>query len=195
MEIQDLRQRLALLEHRQRMTLVAWLVSVIGLFALFAGAQRAPSQESVIKAREFDLVDETGRNRIIVGLDGLKRPNISFWDEGGHVRLGLGFPGVSRNVGDLGSDIEFYDTTGHTNLTLGFSGEYVSTTTGPTPALTLYGADHKSQAALGFGAERGTPQLTLSDARGANIYAGWSTTGEPVFALAGDDRVVRWHAP
>ncbi len=69
LDIEVLNMRLQNLEWRLRATLIAWVVSLVMVVVLVAASQRTTSQPTVVRARAVEVVDETGRARIVLSAD------------------------------------------------------------------------------------------------------------------------------
>ncbi len=139
-EFTILTARLQRVERRQRMTLIGWVLSMAVLVVLWAGVREAGSQSSVIRAREFDVVDSSGRNVLAVGIDTEGLAGLWIYDEQKKTRIALGFAGRGAaatagitlyNKGaklQLGFDnvdlpgIWYYDLQGTKRSVLGFGG-------------------------------------------------------------------------
>ncbi len=67
--LEALNVRVQNLEWRLRVTLVAWVVSLIVVVVLVAASQRTTSQPTVVRARAVEVIDETGRARIVLSAD------------------------------------------------------------------------------------------------------------------------------
>jgi hypothetical protein len=185
-EIQAMRARLARAEHRLRVTSVSWLVAAIVVMVLWMGAQQAQSQSSTLSARRIAVVDQSGKDRIILSFDTNNHPAIWLRDDAGKDRLFIGF---GKEVGR--PLIGLNDEAGRLRLSLGFSIER------NTPQVVMLDESGKQRGFLGFAASGvATPQLDLADERGTDrIYFGWSTAEKPVVLLSDEAGKTLWSAP
>ena len=109
-EFRVLHARLSCVERRLRMVVLVWVLSVVGLVLLGVVVQRASSQPAVLRARTFEVVDATGRARLVLTVfEG--EPELRLLDIAGRSRLTLdifeGEPGL-----------RLWDATGKSRLTL-----------------------------------------------------------------------------
>jgi hypothetical protein len=185
-EIQLMRARLARAERRLRVTSVSWLVAAIAVTVLWMSAQQAQSQSATLQGRRIAVVDQAGKDRIILSFDTNNHPAIWLRDEQGKDRLFLGF---GKEVGR--PLIGFNDEAGRLRLSLGFSVER------NTPQVVLLDDTGKQRGFLGFAASgASTPQLDLADEHGTDrIYLGWSTAEKPVMLVSDDAGKTQWSAP
>jgi hypothetical protein len=185
-EIELMRTRLARAERRLRVTSVSWLVAAIVVTVLWMGAQQAQSQSSTIQGHRIAVVDQNGKDRIILSFDTNNRPAIWLRDDQGKDRLFIGF---GKEVGR--PLVGFNDDAGRLRLSLGFSVER------NTPQLVLLDENGKQRGFLGFAAPGdATPQLDLADDHGTDrIYLGWSTSEKPVMLVSDDTGKTLWSAP
>ena len=185
-EIQLMRARLVRAERRLRLTSVGWLVAAIVITVFWMGAQQAQSESSTIQSRRMAVVDQNGKDRIILSFDTNNHPAIWLRDEAGKDRMFIGF---GKEVGR--PLIGFNDETGRLRLSLGFSIER------NTPQVVLLDENSKQRGFLGFAASGATtPQLDLADERGTDrIYLGWSTAEKPVMLVSDDSGKTLWSAP
>ena len=185
-DIQLMRTRLTRAERRLRITSMSWLVAVIVITVLWMGAQQAQSQSSTLSARRISVVDQSGRDRIILSFDTNNHPAIWLRDDAGKDRMFIGF---GKEVGR--PLIGLNDEAGRLRLSMGFSIERNS------PQVVLLDENGKQRGFLGFAASGATtPQLNLSDERGTDrIYLGWSTAEKPVVLLSDEAGKTLWSAP
>jgi len=185
-EIQRMRARLARAERRLQVTSVSWLVAAIVVTVLWMGAQQAQSQSSTLQGRRIAVVDQNGKDRIILSFDTNNHPAIWLRDDLGKDRLFIGF---GKEVGR--PLVGFNDDTGRLRLSLGFSIER------NTPQVVLLDENGKQRGFFGFAASGATtPQLDLADERGTDrIYLGWSTAEKPVMLVSDDTGKTLWSAP
>ncbi len=81
-ELDVIRARLENVERRLRVTLVAWVGSIVALVLLGVAAQHATSQPTVLRARSLEVVDEQGMARVVLSVDRIpgsseSRPGVS----------------------------------------------------------------------------------------------------------------------
>jgi hypothetical protein len=185
-EIRMMRARLARAERRLRLTSLGWLVAAAVVAVLWIGAQQAQSQPSTISTRRLAVVDQNGKDRIILSFDTNNRPAIWLRDESGRDRMFLGFGG--RGGAPL---IGLNDEAGHLRLSMGFSPDRA------TPQVVLTDENGKQRAYLGFAASgQPTPQLDLADEKGTDrIYLGWSSSEKPLIAVDDENGKTLWSAP
>ncbi len=185
-DIQMMRARLTRAERRLRITSMSWLVAVIVIAVLWVGAQQAQSQSSTLSARRIAVVDQNGRDRIILSFDTNNHPAIWLRDDAGKDRMFIGF---GKEVGR--PLIGLNDEAGRLRLSMGFSIERNS------PQVVLLDEGGKQRGFLGFAASGATtPQLNLADERGTDrIYLGWSTAEKPVVLLSDEAGKTLWSAP
>lgn len=185
-DIQVMRARLTRAERRLRITSMSWLVAVIVIAVLWMGAQQAQSQSSTLSARRIAVVDQNGRDRIILSFDTNNHPAIWLRDDAGKDRMFIGF---GKEVGR--PLIGLNDEAGRLRLSMGFSIERNS------PQVVLLDEGGKQRGFLGFAASGATtPQLNLADERGTDrIYLGWSTAEKPVVLLTDEAGKTLWSAP
>lgn len=181
-----MRARLARAEHRLRVTSVSWLVAVIVVTVLWMGAQQAQSQSSTLSAHRIAVVDQNGRDRIVLSFDTNNRPAIWLRDDAGKDRLFVGFGGVAGRP-----LIGFNDEAGHLRLSLAFA------TSRNTPEVNLFDENGKTRGFLGFASSgETTPELDLADERGTDrIYLGWSTAEKPIVLVNDESGKPLWSAP
>lgn len=180
-----MRARLAQAERRLRITSVGWLVAAVVVAVLWIGAQQAQSQSATISTHRLAVVDQGGKERIVLSFDTNGHPAIWLRDDAGHDRMFIGFGTSGRPL------IGLSDDAGHLRLSLGFSLDR------NTPQLVLLDENGKQRAYLGFsGAGQTTPELDLADERGTDrIYLGWSTTEKPAIILDDESGKTLWSAP
>jgi hypothetical protein len=185
-EIGFLRARLARAERRLRVTSVGWLMAAIAIGVLWMGAQQAQSQSSTLQGHRIAVMDQNGKDRIILSFDTNNHPAIWLRDEQGKDRLFIGF---GRDAGR--PLIGFNDDAGRLRLSLGFSIDRNA------PQMVLLDEAGKQRGFLGFAATGAvTPQLGLADERGTDrIYLGWSTSEKPVLLVTDDAGKPLWSAP
>jgi hypothetical protein len=185
-DIQAMRARLARAERRLRITSMSWLVTAIVIAVLWMGAQQAQSQSSTLSARRIAVVDQNGRDRIILSFDTNSHPAIWLRDDAGKDRMFIGF---GKEVGR--PLIGLNDEAGRLRLSMGFSIERNS------PQVVLLDESGKQRGFLGFAASGATtPQLNLADEKGTDrIYLGWSTAEKPVVLLSDEGGKTLWSAP
>jgi len=181
-----MRARLARAERRLRITSLGWLVAAVVVAVLWIGAQQAQSQSATLSARRLAVVDQGGKERIVLSFDTSNRPAIWLRDENGHDRMFIGF-GAKGGAPLIGLN----DEAGRLRLSLGFSLERSN------PQLVLSDENGKQRAYLGFAASgQPTPQLDLADERGTDrIYLGWSMAEKPVMIVSDDSGKALWSAP
>jgi hypothetical protein len=153
-----LRTRLHAVEGRLRFVVVAWLLSVVVVMLFGVGVQRAASQSDVLRARRIEVVDSTGRPRIVLALspqDG--SPGLVLLNEAGRIRVSLALlPGGA-------SGLVLSDGAGRERISLsvlpsGASGLALLDAAGGTRAMfTLLPSD-------------GSPGLVLFDAAGRVLF-------------------------
>ena len=185
-DIQAMRARLARAERRLRITAMSWLVAVIVITVLWMGAQQAQSQSSTLSARRIAVVDQNGKDRIILSFDTNNHPAIWLRDDAGKDRLFIGF---GKEVGR--PLIGLNDEGGRLRLSMGFSVER------NTPQVVLLDEAGKQRGFFGFAASGApTPQLDLADEKGTDrIYLGWSTAEKPVVIVSDEAGKTLWSAP
>jgi hypothetical protein len=185
-DIELMRARLTRAERRLRVTSVSWLVAALVVAVLWMGAQQAQSQSSTIQGHRIAVVDQNGKDRIILSFDTNNHPAIWLRDELGKDRLFIGF---GKEVGR--PLIGFNDDAGRLRLSFGFSVER------NTPQVVLLDENGKQRGFLGFAASGATtPQLDLADERGTDrIYLGWSTAEKPVVLVSDEAGKTVWSAP
>ncbi len=133
-EIAVLSDRVRSVERRLRITLVAWLLSVVVLGVFWAGAQRASSQPSIqgtIRARGFNVYDSANRHRLGIGMSNDENPGIWLYDAKDKTRVHVGVAGGIR------PEVWFADETGTVRIRVGTNGN-------GEPGIWVYGANGKS---------------------------------------------------
>ena len=129
-----LSDRVRSVERRLRLTLVAWLLSVVVLGVFWVGAQRASSQSSIqgnIRARGFNVYDKDNRHRLGIGMRNDENPGIWLYDAAEKTRVHVGV------AGGIQPQIYFADETGTVRIRVGTNGN-------GDPGVWVYGPDGKS---------------------------------------------------
>ena len=142
-----------------QLILVCALIVVSGwVGAAFA---RLFSRRGVVRARQFQLVDEEGNQRAVLGLSegSYGEAMLAFYDPSGEMmRMTLGY-----TEGAIG--IMVYDAQGQLRVTLDLDEEGVLDTPGD-PGLRFWDAEGEVRAGLYL--VKGAPALNLSDAAGGS---------------------------
>ncbi|HLW48280.1 MAG TPA: hypothetical protein VKW09_10990 [bacterium] len=184
-EFTRLQRDLDRFDRRTRALGAAGLAVAVLVAVLFAGARQAVSQPESLSGRTVALVDDAGRQRIVLGSDTGNRPGIWLRDEGGKDRVWFGF-GAPRGTPQLSLN----DETGRTRLAAGFSVERGDA------QMAMFDPAGTPRAYLGFGVQLRTPQLVLDDEHGKDrIYAGWTQDGATILHLVDESGTVVWRAP
>jgi hypothetical protein len=184
-ELAKLERDLSRFEHRTRLFGAAGVAAAIIAAVLCVGARQAQSQQEALSARGVVLVDNAGRQRIVLGSDTTNRPGIWLRDENGKDRLWFGF-GAQRGTPQLSLN----DETGRARFAAGFNLEHAD------PQIALFDPAGTPRAYLGFGVQLRTPQLVLNDEHGKQrLYSGWAPDGAVVLHLVDDSGAVVWSIP
>ncbi len=145
-------------------------------------AERAPVQK-VIETQELRIVDEAGNTYAeFSGREG--KPHLSFYDQNGKFRIGLGLV-PSTDIGEM--VLSFYNQdgeprvnlrvlpSGHTYLTVydQDSNERIALGLGDNPYLLFLDPDKKSRISMAVNRD-GSPMLTFRDSQGTPV---WSARG------------------
>ncbi len=177
-EMNTLAKRLEMVERRQRFTVAAWVLSVVALVVLWAGAQRAMSQDSVIRARSFVLVDGSGNKRAVLGFSDAQTPSIWLYDEKGTKRAQFGFD----TTGSTG--VWLIDASGTDRVQMGYGSD------NNLPGLWIYDASRKTVARLGVDDDGGL--LRINDKAGKNrIMLAIDTDNYPALWLKDPSETIR----
>lgn len=170
--------RLQRVERRLRMAIVGWMLSVVVLAVLWVGVQQAMSQSQVIQARRFEVLDQSGRRVISLGLDTSGLGGIWLYDSAGNNSVQIGFGGglpgiwVSDSSGkermaltydsDKQPGLWFKDTSERTRLTMGPG-------TDGEPGIWLYDTAHQTRGWFGMGPD-GITHVRLNDPAGKPVW-------------------------
>jgi hypothetical protein len=184
-ELARLQRDLARFDRGTRLFALAGLAAAVLAAVLWIGAREARSQPESLSGRGLALVDDAGRQRIVLGVDTNNRPGIWLRDQNGKDRTWLGF-GAPRGTPQLSLN----DETGRTRMAAGFSVERGDS------QLTMFDPSGTPRTYFGFGLQLRTPQLVLDDEHGKNrVYLGWTQDGAAVLHLVDDAGAVVWRAP
>jgi hypothetical protein len=184
-ELARLQRDLDRFDRRTRLFGAVGLAAAVFVMVLGIGARQAHSQQDSLSGRALILVDDAGRQRIVLGSDTGNRPGIWLRDESGKDRVWFGF-GAPRGTPQLSLN----DETGRTRLAAGFSVERGDV------QVAMFDPAGTPRAYLGFGLQLRTPQLVLDDEHGKDrVYAGWTQDGATVMHLVDESGSVVWRAP
>jgi hypothetical protein len=184
-DLARLQRDIARFERRTRFLGLAGVAAAVLIAVLWLGARQAQSQQDSLSARALVLVDDEGRQRVVLGSDTSNRPGIWLRDDTGKDRIWFGF-GAPRGTPQLALN----DETGRLRLATGFSVERGDT------QVALFDAAGTPRGYLGFGLQLRTPQLVLDDEHGKDrVYAGWTQDGATILHLVDDAGTVVWRAP
>lgn len=185
-EIRVMRARVAQAERRLRITSLGWLAAAVVAAMLWTGAQRAQSQTAAVSARRIAIVDQKGKERIIMALDSNNNPAIWLRDDAGKDRMFMGFGKLAARP-----LIELSDEAGRPRLTVGLSPDR------DTPQVVLLDENGKQRGFLGFSASgTATPELDLADDHGTDrIALGWGPAAKPGLVVSDPSGKTVWSAP
>jgi hypothetical protein len=201
-ELNTLVKRLERIERRQRVTVAAWVLSVVTLAVLGVGVQRAASQDSVIRAQRFVLVDDSGKTRAILGLDNTGSSGLWLKDVSGTDRVQIGYGGESNlpglwiydasrktvarlGVDDNGGLLRIYDKGAQNRISLGMDGDNY-------PGLWLKDSSETIRESLGFSVESHAPSLWIYDASKKNrVQLGMTGKGTTALWLSDEAETTR----
>jgi len=154
---------------------------VVGLWVLILKPVLAPlptqaaPADQVVRARKFELVDQQGRVRGVLGDLGFGSVGMSVRDSDGTMRVGLSVLPDGKAV------VSFYTKEGRPGAALGI---------GPdgNPTMLLARGDGKRQIELAYAADGGA-RLRMVDTEGqAGAALGMFPDGSPYLLLRGTDK-------